>query len=80
MIKFCITMDALGTCIRGLLHRARARPPLPCCGASPEGGDFVGTQEEAEGQVRVVYHDNGYYREEARRERHELEDYREERR
>ena len=36
----------------------------------PEGGDFVrvgplhfGTQEEAEGQVRVVRHGNGYYRE-----------------
>ena len=53
----------------------------------PEGGDLVrvgplhfGTYEEAEGQVRVVCHDNGYYREEARRERNEREDYREERR
>jgi hypothetical protein len=54
----------------------------------PEGGDFVrvgplhfGTQEEAEGQVRVVCHDNGYYREEARRgQMREREGYREERR
>ncbi len=31
-----------------------------------------GTREEAEGQVRVVCHDNGYYRDEVRRdERHE---------
>jgi hypothetical protein len=53
----------------------------------PEGGSFVrvgplhfGTREEAEGQVRVVCRDNGFYRDEARRERHEREEYREERR
>jgi hypothetical protein len=52
----------------------------------PEGGSFVrvgplhfGTREEAEGQVRVVCRDNGYYREEARRGEMR-EDYREERR
>ncbi len=55
----------------------------------PEGGDFVrvsplhfGTRDEAEGQVRVVCRDNGYYRSgEARRgEMREHEEYREERR
>lgn len=52
----------------------------------PEGGAFVrvgplqfGTREEAEGQVRVVCRDNGYYRDEARRGEMR-EEYREERR